>query len=177
MKNIYVSLIKTNSPIGKFVCRIKKDRVTHAAIALDENFETLYGFGRKHKWRPDKGYFRKESYVEGYYGRYKTLPGFVLKIEVTDEQYNKVINILREFVQNDKRYHYSVIKLLSNIVDIKVQDDNGFICSEFVAYVLQGAGIAKFDKPLNLVRPQTLLDTISANIIYQGDMKKYCYAR
>lgn len=175
MPHIYISLVKTNSTIGKFVCYLKKDEVTHASIALDENLNQLYGFGRKWSWYPFKGCFRRESYSEGYYGHFKSLPGVVLQMEITPMQYARVRQILSDFMKNSEQYYYSITKLLSNIIDLEIKDSRGFICSEFVAYVLQEAGIAKFDRPLNLIRPQLLLD-LPANIVYQGDLKKYACA-
>ncbi|WP_127529272.1 hypothetical protein [Paenibacillus kobensis] len=172
MPYIYISLIKTDSMIGKFVSYLKKDEVTHASIALDENLDELYGFGRKWNWYPFKGCFRRESYSEGYYGHFKTLPGVVLQLNITSNQYALVSQILNDFIMNSDQYYYSITKLLSNIIDVEIKDSRGFICSEFVAYILQEAGIVKFDRPLNLIRPQMLLK-LPANRVYQGDLKRY----
>ena len=176
MAKIYISLIKTKSPIGRLASFIKRDEVTHAAISLDKNLYTLHGFGRRSSWIPIIAGFRKETYSAGYYGRLKTLPGIVLEMDVTEAQYNKAVQIVSSFARNQNKYHYSITKLISNLFNIEVQNNNSFICSEFVAYVLQKADIMNFTIPLNLVRPQVLFQELikrQAIPVYQGDMKQY----
>ncbi|WP_067842951.1 hypothetical protein [Amphibacillus sediminis] len=176
MAKLYISLIKTKSPIGRLITLIKRDEVTHAAISLDKKLYTLHGFGRRSNWIPIIAGFRKETYSAGYYGRLKTLPGIVLEMDVTEAQYNKVAQIVSSFAQNQNKYHYSITKLISNLFNKEIQSTSSFICSEFVAYVLEKAGIMHFTTPLNLVRPQILLQELrkrQAIPVYQGDMKHY----
>ena len=175
MQKIYISLIRTGSPVGKFVAKMMKDDVTHAAIALDRNLDTLHSFGRVSEWNPIMGGFRKETYRTGYYSRMKDLPGVVMEMDVTDNQYALATRIIKTFIRNKNQYRYSFAKLISNLFGIEVQDD-GFICSEFVAYVLQEAGVVSFNAPLSLVRPQVLFRELlrcRAVPIYVGDMKRY----
>ena len=175
MQKIYVSLIRSGSPVGKLVARMMKDDVTHAAIALDRDLDTLHSFGRMSEWNPIIGGFRKETYRSGYYSRMKDLPGVVMEINVTEKQYATASKIMKTFINNRNNYRYSFAKLISNLFGIEVRDD-GFICSEFVAYVLQEAGIVSFSAPLNLIRPQVLLSELlksRAIPIYVGDMKRY----
>ena len=175
MRKIYVSLIRSGSPVGRMVARMMKDDVTHAAIALDKDLNTLHSFGRVSEWNPIVGGFRKETYRSGYYNRMKDLPGVVMELDVTDKQFFAATKILKTFIENKNNYHYSFAKLFSNLLGIEVQDE-GFICSEFVAYVLQEAGIVRFNAPLNLIRPQVLFRELlrcRALPIYVGDMKRY----
>lgn len=177
MKNIYISLIRSGSPLGRMIASITKDEVTHAAISLDQNLDRMYAFGRKWQWCPFIGGFVKETYFEGYYGKFDNIHGKIIKVEVTDEQYRRAEEILRHFSENKSEYKYSIKKLLSNLADIEIIDEKSFICSEFVAYILRSSGIIEPDIPLNLISPQVLLEMLvlheKVDIIYNGDVKKY----
>lgn len=169
---LYVVLINTQTVIAKSVKIIKNDEVTHAAIALDKDLQTLCGFGRKWALMPFIGGFREESYSQGYYAFFNTIPGFVMEIKVTKKQYEKASRMLAHFAKNSQYYRYNILGLLGNIVDIPVYNERRFICSEFVAHVLQECGAVQFDKPLSLVRPQ-MLATIPGRLIYKGNLKRY----
>jgi len=176
MQKIYISLIKTKSTVSKLISYIKKDSVTHAAIAVDKDLQTLYGFGRKSDHNPIISGFRRENYNDKYFSKFKTLPGFILEKEVTDEQFEKIIGIMDHFNSNQNDYHYSFKKLFSNAIDKISDSENGFICSEFVAYVLQESGVINFSLPLSLIRPQILFKELIRNraiAVYRGDIRKY----
>lgn len=173
MHRIYISLVNSNSPVGKMVAKVTKDKVTHAAIALDYRLESQYSFSRKWDWFPFVGCFKKEDFSQGYYRKIETMWGVIIQIEVTEEQYRNVESILQQFISQRDDYHYSLLKLFANLINKEVIDERGFICSEFVAFVLSEAGICEFNQPLHLVRPQVLYDIFENQVVYDGDVKVY----
>lgn len=56
------------------------------------------------------------------------------------------------------------------MIDRQSPCDDRFLCSEFVYYILNEAGVAELDKERSLVRPQDLID-IKSKIIFKGNLK------
>lgn len=168
--HLYIVLTRTNTVLSRIIQWIKNDEYTHAAIALDMGLNSMYSFGRKHTYNPFIGRFRKETFDQGAYKLCKTLPGAIMEIEVSKEQYEKVKALLGDFIANEDLYKYNYIGLFHGLFEREAYDDHRFLCSEFVYYLLKESNIVDFKIPRNLVRPQNFL-RIQGKIIYQGDLK------
>lgn len=171
MKNIYIVLTRTNMILSKTIHQITKDEYTHAAISLDKNLEIMYSFGRKNPRNPFLASFKKETIHTGVYGMTKTLPGKVIEIIVSEEQYIIIKTKINEISANESNYQYNYIGLFLHLFSIPYISENRFLCSEFVYYLLQVSGVVKYDISRNLVKPQMLL-MMGGKMIYSGDLKK-----
>lgn len=171
---LYIVLTRTNTMISRLIQLVKKDKYTHAALALDKDLNTMYSFGRKYVFNPFLGRFRRERLDEGIYKFHKVLPGAVLEIEVTKEQHEKAISLLNQFINNSHIYKYNYKGLFHSLLKKEACADNRFLCSEFVYYVLNESGILDFHVSRNLVRPQDFL-SLADRLIYQGDLKQLNY--
>lgn len=167
---LYIVLTRTNTIISKLIQMFKKDKYTHAAISLDNELDHMYSFGRRNPYNPFIGRFRKEDINEGVYGFCKSLPGAIIEVEVTQQQYEKAKELLTEFISHSDRYKYNYRGLIHSLLDKPLYIEDRFLCSEFVYYILKESGVSDLKIPRNLVRPQNLL-TIEGKIIYQGDLK------
>lgn len=171
---IYIVLTRSNSVVSKFIKFVRKYEYTHASIALDKDINSMYSFGRKYARYPFLGRFKEENVNDGMYRLHKVLPGAVVEVEVTKEQYEKAKKIVDIFIYNKKSYKYNYRGLLDNLIGREECRDDRFLCSEFVYYVLMESGILTLDIPRNLVTPQDLLN-INGKIIYKGDLKTMSY--
>lgn len=171
---IYVALTRTNTIMSKLIELIKKDEYTHAAISLDKNLSSMYSFGRKYTYNPFIGRFKKEELDKGIYNFQEVLPGAIIEIEITKEQYEKAQNILNHFILNSELYKYNYKGLINNLLKREEYRDDRFLCSEFVYYILQESGIVDLNLSRNLVTPQDL-SKINGRIIYKGDLKLFQY--
>lgn len=169
---IYIVLTRTNTVISRIIHFIKKDKYTHASISLDKELNQMYSFGRKWTYNPFIGRFRKEDINEGVYKLCNTLPGAVIEIEVTKQQYEKAQELIEHFNANTHRYKYNYRGLLDCMRNKSYFSNDRFLCSEFVYYILNESGIADFNISRNLVRPQSLL-SIDGKVIYEGDLKVF----
>ena len=122
----------------------KKDQYTHAAISLDSDLNQMYSFGRRNTYNPFIGCFRKEDIHEGVYGLCKTLPGAIIEVEVTAEQYRKATELLDQFIYHHDNYKYNYQGLLYGLLDKPLCVEDSFLCSEFVYYILSESGIVDF---------------------------------
>lgn len=168
--SIYVVLTRTSTIISKLIHNFTRDKYTHAAIALDKDLKYMYSFGRKWTYNPFIGGFKHEDLNEGGYKFSKNLPGVIIKLQVTEEQYNKVKRLLDQFIYNQQYYKYNYLGLINNLRNKEVYYDNRFLCSEFVYYILKESGIIDFKKARNLVRPEDFLK-LKGEIIFEGDLR------
>lgn len=169
---LYIVLTRTNTAISKLIHIIKKDEYTHAAISLDKELDQMYSFGRRKTYNPFVGIFRKENIHEGVYKHCNTLPGAVIEIEVSKQQYEKAQELIAHFNANPHRYKYNYRGLVDSLLNKAAYSDNRFLCSEFVYYIIKESGIADFNIARNLVRPQDLL-SIDGTVIYEGNLKAF----
>ncbi len=171
MKKVYVVLTRTNTLISRLIRYFTKDRYTHAAISLDLDLRHMYSFGRRWTYNPFIGGFKHEFLDQGAYKFSKQLPGVIVELNVTEEQYMKIESILNQFINNPKYYKYNYLGLINNIIHKDTYFANRFLCSEFVYYVLNECHVVNFNKPRSLVRPQDFLN-LDGRIIYEGDLRE-----
>jgi hypothetical protein len=132
----------------------------------------MYSFGRRWTYNPFVGRFRKENIYGGVYKLCNTLPGAVIELPVSKQQYEKAQELIEHFNANSHLYKYNYRGLVDSLMNREYYSSDRFLCSEFVYYIIKECGIAEFNIPRNLVRPQNLL-SIDGNVIYEGDLKVF----
>jgi hypothetical protein len=172
MKKIYIVLVQSPTVPAKMMNFFKRNKYTHAALSLDKNLDSAFSFGRHWTTYPCPCGFKQENFNEGIYGKFADLPGMVLELEATDEQYKKVMEKLDEFISRDKDYGYNYLGLLANFFRLDYKNKKRFFCSEFVYYVLYESGIFDLGTPRVFVSPQELLK-VSKKVVYEGNLKTY----
>ncbi|NMB32924.1 MAG: hypothetical protein GX992_01605 [Clostridium sp.] len=171
---LYIVLTRTNTIISRLIRFFKNDEYTHAAISLDAELERMYSFGRKYTFYPFIGRFKKESLSEGTYKYHDNLPGVVIEIEVSRQQYKRAKALIYSFASSKRTYKYNYKGLLYCLLNKSACSEYRFLCSEFVYYILKESGIADFNISRSLVRPQNFLDTkaFRGAVIYKGNLKE-----
>jgi hypothetical protein len=157
--------------MSKLIHIYTKDEYTHAAISLDKELEHMYGFSRKNTYNPFIGGFRKEDINEGVYRFSRSLPGAIIEVEVTEQQYKKAKELLEHFISNRDFYKYNYRGLIHNLLNKEACSEDRFLCSEFVYHILKESSVVDLNISRNLVRPQSLLN-IEGKIIYKGNLKE-----
>lgn len=168
---LYIVLTRTNTALSRLIQLFKRDKYTHASISLDRELDYMYSFGRKKTYNPFIGAFRQENINQGVYKYCKTLPGVIMELEVSEDQYKDANVLLDNFIYNSDMYKYNYKGLFQGLFNKTGYYDDRFLCSEFVYYILNESGIIDFNIARNLVRPETLLD-LESNIIYNGNIKE-----
>ena len=173
-EKLYVVLVRCNTILSKMIRYTTQADYTHAAISLDKDLNNMYSFSRRYTNYPFMGCFRNERFDgNGLYAKQYEVPGIILEIPVTKEEYNKAASIIENFVENSHLYKYNYLGLICNFIGVDLQRENRFLCSEFVYHVLYDSEICNFGIPRGLIRPQNFLTQIKANIVYEGDLKQY----
>lgn len=148
-----------------------KDQYTHASISLDKELNHMYSFGRRTTYNPLIGRFKKEDINEGIYKFWDTLPGAIIEVEVSKDQYEIAKEILEEFIENSELYKYNYRGLIHCLLNKEVLSENRFLCSEFVYHILKESGAVDLKISRNLVRPQSLFN-VEGNLVYEGNLKE-----
>ena len=173
MKNIYIVLTQSGTDISRLIKLFTHDKYNHSSICIDEDFEKLYSFGRIYLNSPIPGGFIIENAFTHVFGKYKRVPCMILKKEITDEQYEKAVDTIQEFIDNQKKYKYDYINMVLAQTPFEVPHKNRFFCSEFVGYILQSCGIQNPSK-LEKIRPIWFTKIEGAEVVYEGILEDWC---
>ena len=176
MKNIYVILTQSGTIVSKVLKYFTHDEYNHSSICIDEDFDKFYSFGRIYLYYPLIGGFVIENAFTHVLGRFKHVPCLILKKEVSDEQYETIINNINTFIANPKDYNYDFANLFFAKAKYTFKHKNRFFCSEFVAYILNSAGI-KLPNRMEKIRPYEFTNLEGAEVIYKGELKEWCKSR
>lgn len=175
-RNIYIVVSKTDTVLGRLIQKKLGVEYNHCSISLDESLEDIYSFGRKELWNMFRAGFVKESKSEGFFKKYNNSDIAVMRVPVTQEQLQEIaINIAR-FQVHKELYSYNALGLIYCYLGINAKRKNKYFCSQFVAEVLEESGVWILNKPQNLVRPHDFLRVDNGQIIYTGEIGKYCSA-
>lgn len=171
MKKIYIILTYTGTMLSKLVKIYTKDEFAHVSISLDEDLTQMYSFGRLTPYNPFFGGFVHEQVNEGTFKRFKKTKSAIYSMQVEDEEYNKIKDIIKEFQDSEKPYKFNIIGLLAVGFNIKIQKEYSFYCAEFVKYVLENAGIKT--KLPELIKPGEFRNLNDIKLEYKGILRDY----
>ncbi|MDR1495579.1 MAG: hypothetical protein LBS67_01480 [Clostridiales Family XIII bacterium] len=115
-KKVFVVLTRSSTTLSRLIHNVTRDEYTHAALALDENFEYMFSFGRRRASNPFIGCFKRESFNDEMYGGCAELPGVILEIPVTNEQYGAICGMIESFLLNGHTYRYNAFGLVGNLI-------------------------------------------------------------
>ena len=168
MKKIYCLLMHTNTIPARLIKLATKYDYSHVGISMDKSCNTIYSFGRK-KYNSilDCG-FKNEEKNGDFFKKFNKTVCKIYEIDVTNHQYRQVERILKTMVKHQSLYKYDFLGLFLRIWDIPINVKNRYVCSYFVAHVLESAKICKFSKPTCLVRPKDFESINNLHEIYKG---------
>lgn len=170
---VYVILMDTGTLVGNTIKKFSNYKYSHVVLSLDSTFEKLYSFGRKKVHNFFNGGFITYGINSDFFNKFDKTECAIYEIEVSDEQYNKIVQKLNEFEENAEEYKYDIKGLLSRFFfDKDISRDNYYVCSNFVASVLEDAGVLKFDIDARNVRPEDFSNLDNIDMIYEGKFKK-----
>ncbi len=172
---IYIVLSETQTVLAKIIRKYTKFNYNHVSISLDKQLKYMYSFGRKNPTNPFIGGFVIESISQGFFARFPNSKIKVLELSVTAEQYKKLKDILNKFIYNPHIYKYNIKSILLGIINKKRNSYkiNHFLCTEFVAYILDKSKIISFNKNYHDVQPLDFNNISDKNEIYEGLFKDY----
>lgn len=171
-RRIYLVLTYTGTILAKIIKYYTHTDFSHVSISLDENLEEMYSFGRIYSYIPFLGGYVHERVDSGTYKRFKNTEAAIYILEVTNEQYNIIENVIHDMYKNKEIYKFNVIGLFANGLNIKYEDrENYFYCVQFVKYLLNKANI-DLDLP-DIAKPSDFKKVKKLSLEYKGKLNKY----
>lgn len=174
MKKIYIMFSHTGTNFSRLLKVSTQSQYTHVSIALDKDFKRLYSFGRGSlSEHPLKARFVHEKIDDGVYKELAHRAVCrIYEVNVRDEQYEEAERILK--IYNSKyKASYNFLGILFIPLRITFRPRDKFVCSQFIAYILNNAGIINFGKHINLITPNDILNKIIGKQIYEGYVRDY----
>lgn len=167
-KKIYLVFSNTGTILSKCINYYTKDKYVHVSLSFDDTFEKMYSFGRIFPSNPFIGGLVKENLRDGVYKKFQNSQCVIYKIEVTNKQYLLLRNELNLFLQDQKKYRYSLLGLIGVVINKPIKRNNRYFCSEFISHLLIKSEIYDSDKIPSLIKPSDLLNINDKEFVYEG---------
>lgn len=173
MKTIYVLLMQTNTIPAKLIRFFTRYEYSHVGIALDKSCETIYSFGRKKANSIANAGFTIEHKTGEFFNKFNKTICKIYEVKINDHQYKKVKKIIKKMESNKQKYKYDYFGIIPRYFGIPVTTKNKYVCSYFVASVLDKSKIYKFSKKICLIRPKDFENLKGFHEIYRGYYLSY----
>ena len=173
MKKIYIVTTYTGTVLSYLIRNVSKTPYAHVSIALNPELKPMYSFGRLNPKTPIFAGFVEENINEGLYAIRKNTMCRVYSLDVTDLQYEKIYKNIMEVSTNRKEYDYDVKALIYLSVDRPREKEYKYVCSHFVADMLQKSGVEILNKYSYETRPNDFYDLECFTLEYEGLLSRY----
>lgn len=172
MKKIYIILMDTKTIPSKLVKIFTRYNYSHVAISFDENCNTLYSFGRRKLNRVFDGGFIIEHKNGEFFKKFNQTKCIIYEVKISNDKYIELKKIIKNMKENKDIYKYDFLGIVLRYFNIPITFKNKYVCSYFVASLLDEMDIYNFNKRPCFVKPKdfTLVDIF--NKIYCGNYVK-----
>ena len=171
MKNIYIVMTQTGTLLSRLIKGYTGCEYAHVSISLDKNLDEMYSFGRLNPYNPFWGGFIHERVNSGTFKRFKNTIAGIVELEVTDEQYNNLRNIIKKMEERINPYRFNILGLILVGFNIKYEMEDHFYCAEFLKYLFEECNIEN-NLPI-LVAPDDFKNIKGIKYIYKGKLSEY----
>ena len=94
---------------------------------------------------------------------------------VSKNQYLRIKTRLDFMARHSKIYKYDFLGIVLRLFNIPISFKNHYVCTQFVAEILEKNKIFQFDKDTSLVKPKDFEKIKNSKIIYKGQYAKFNY--
>lgn len=172
MKKIYIVMTQTGTILSMLVKLRTGCEYGHVSIALDENLDEMYSFGRLNPYNPFLGGFVHEKINAGTFKRFKNTRANVCYLEIEDYKYDLIKHMLYQMEKSLSTYKFNILGLLGAAINVNIMPrKDTFYCAEFVKYLLEYAGIET--KLPGIVIPDKFKNMEGIVSIYKGKLSSY----
>ena len=165
-KEVYIVFSKTNTLMGKVIRGVTRNVYNHVSLALEDDLEIMYSFGRYHINSPLVGGFILENPSRYLLGK-KDVTTKICTLSLEEEEYANLKSELLSFIADKSTIIYNSFSAVFSVFHKKLHIDKAYTCIEFVTSIL------KIDDVINIKELEELLKD---NVIYEGSFKEYVQA-
>ena len=98
---IYIVLTYTGTALAKLIKCYTKAEFSHVSIALDEDLNSMYSFGRLTPYNPFVAGMLHERIDEGTFKRFKNTKTSVYSLNISMEQYKKIEETIMNMIEKN----------------------------------------------------------------------------
>lgn len=174
MPKIYIVLTQTGTYLSKVIKKVTGNKYNHVSISLKEDLSGMYSFGRRNPYNALVAGFIQESPKFGTFKRFKNTVCQILELEISEESYRIIEDIVKRFYEERDRFKFNMIGIIMASKKINYQKTyRKFYCSQFVRYLLVCAHIIPDDFFGKVVTPQDFALLPNAVSVYEGLLREY----
>ena len=173
MKKIYLVLTHTGTMLSRIIKVYTKNEFSHSSISLDDKLMKMYSFGRLNPNNPFIGGCVHEYIDKCTFKRFKNTTTKVYELNISDEQYDKIQEIINKLETHKSEYKFNVLGLFLVALKFRYKREKSFYCAEFVKYVLQEIGVE--DELPKLIKPEDFKRIKNKELVYSGLLRDYKY--
>ena len=174
-KKVYIVLSQTGTILSRILKLLTRAPYNHSSIALTEDLQTMYSFGRVHPYNPFIGGFVQESPAYGTFKRFKNTKVMVLETEISSDTYSELGQLIQQMMKEKARYHYNYLGLFLAAIRVHRQKRDCYYCSEFVKAMVVRMGLPGAEEIPDIVKPIHFL-TVPHKTVYVGKLQEYAPA-
>jgi hypothetical protein len=172
-REVYIVLTDTGTLFTRMIKQFTRAPLNHASIGFDKELTEVYSFGRKDIHSPWKGGFVKENMYGLFFRQAKCA---IFRCKVNEKQYSIMVERVRRMMEQNERYKYNLVGLAALWMNIRLEREDAFFCSHFVASLFELAKIPLVDKPAYWVSPGDIAYSHRVECIYKGMLNDYLHA-
>jgi len=173
MKKVYIIQMDTKTIPSRIISLFTMYKYSHVAISFNRNCDITYSFGRKNLYSILNGGFVIENKSGKFFKKFRDTKCRIYEISVTDKQYNDLVKIIKYMKKNKECYKYDYLGIILRYLKIPVTFKNKYVCSYFVAQLLEEANVCDFKKDTCFVGPKDFEKVNGFNLIYTGKYALY----
>lgn len=172
-KKIYIIQMHTKTIPSRIIKLFTKYDYSHIGISFDKSCNTIYSFGRK-KYNSilDAG-FVVEHKNGKFFEKFKDTKCRIYELSITKEQYFKIKKRIVYMKNHQQLFKYDYVGIFLRYFKIPVSFKHKYVCSYFIADILEDADIYKFDKKIYFIEPKDFENIENINEIYSGKYLLY----
>lgn len=163
----------TNTIPSKLVKLFTRYEYSHVGISLNRNCDIIYSFGRRHVNTILNGGLSIEHKHGEFFNKFNKTVCCIFETEVNKEAYDFIKKTLDEMEKTIDDYKYDFIGIIPRFFHIPFTLKNRYVCSYFIAELLDKANIYHFDKPNCLIKPKDFENLNGFHEIYKGSYLSY----
>lgn len=174
MPKILLIMSNTGTIVSKMIKKVTGNTYNHVSVSLSKDLSEMYSFGRINPYVFFYGGFVQEHPDRGTFKRFKNTSCAILELDVSEESFSIISDIINNFQSERKKFKYNVRGLFKARKNVNYQTTyRKFYCSQFVRYLLVCAHILPENFCGSVVTPQDFFKVPGAALIYEGLLRDY----
>ena len=174
MQKILIIMSHTGTWLSKLIRKVTGNTYNHVSVSMKEDLSEMYSFGRRNPYNAVVAGFVQEHPRRGTFRRFKNTICQVLELEVSDESYGIMHDIVKRFYEERTRFKFNFLGVLKARKNINYQTSyRKFYCSQFVRYLLVCGHVITDDFFGKVVTPQDFTRIPGVVTVYEGLLRDF----